>query len=315
MSTSHAAGGDVIALDVGGTAMKGAVLGPDLVPREECRIPTGGHEGPDAVVRHVLDALAQLRGTTTGRHAVAAGLVVPGIVDPASGTAVWSENLGWKDVPFKGLAAEHLGLPVAFGHDVRAGALAEFRVGAGAGSQVAAFVPLGTGTGVVLALDGQPVDAGPYSGELGHIDVGHDERCACGARGCLEAICSVAALPRRYLARRAARGFEDIHPSAVDARAVVLAAKDDHDAEAVWSEAIDGLARALAVVASLFAPQVVILGGGLAQAAEDLTSPLADRLDALLTFQPRPSLRLAALGDRAGCLGAGLLAHELAASA
>jgi glucokinase len=125
-------------------------------------------------------------------------VAVPGIVDEAAGLAVFSQNLGWRDAPLRDMIAERTGLPTAFGHDVRTGALAEARLGAGRGCGDSLFLTIGTGISAALLLDGRPYSAHGYAGEIGHVDVGRSEPCACGATGCLEAIASAAAIARRH---------------------------------------------------------------------------------------------------------------------
>jgi glucokinase len=91
-----------------------------------------------------------------------------------------------------------------------------------------------------------------------------------------------------------------------------LVVAGDPDARAVWQRAVRALARALQAYVTLLAPELVVIGGGLAGAGDVLMEPLADALDALLTFQRRPRLVRAELGDQAGALGAALLAWRLA---
>jgi glucokinase len=293
----------VAGVDVGGTSIK-AVLA-DRSGRSvtgAARIPTP-RPGPDIAARTV-DAVAALlatvRGSATGPLA-AVGVVVPGVVDEVRGVGVFSENLGWRDAPFAELLAERLRLPVAFGHDVRAGGLAEARLGAGRGAGDSVFLPIGTGISAALQLDGRPYAAGGYAGEIGHTDVGHGEPCVCGATGCLEAIASASAIARRYT-RRSGRAVDGA------AEVVRLRAAGDRDAAAVWDEAVSALAAGLAWLAGVLAPQRVIVGGGLAGAGAALFEPLARQLAERLTFQRVPAIVPAALGDQAGCLGAALLA-------
>src|SRR5664280_2580127 len=105
------ADGPVVALDVGGSAMKGAVIDQDGRVAAFHRWPTPRSEGPAAVVDAVLTAVGELLRCAEG--AVAVGLVVPGLVDDLAGIALYSENIGWLDVPFRKLVAESTGLPVA----------------------------------------------------------------------------------------------------------------------------------------------------------------------------------------------------------
>jgi glucokinase len=295
-----AADGPVVALDVGGSSMKGAVLDGQSHVVSFHRWPTPRSDGPDAVIGAVLGAVDELLRHAEG--AVAVGLVVPGLVDDFAGTALHSENIGWRDVPFRELVAESSGLPVGFGHDVRAGGLAERTLGAARGVDDVLFLPIGTGISGAMYVAGNLIK-NKYAGELGHIDVGSGELCACGAHGCLETVASGASIAKRY--NRATGG------SAAGAQEVLaLMAAGDQAAAVVWDRALDALARALATYTSLLAPELIVIGGGLSGAGEVLLEPLRRRLRALLVWQRKPRIVAAVLGENAACLGAGLLARQ-----
>lgn len=299
-----------LAVDVGGTEIKATVLAiagradvDDLDVLARARRPTPHGADGTATALAVVDTVAALAADCGAAHEVAAlGVVVPGVVH--DGVGVYSANLGWRDFPFHDRLTEATGLPVAFGHDVGAGGLAEQRLGAARGCRDVVVMPIGTGIAAALVLDGVLRTSGGYAGEIGHVDVGHGEPCGCGATGCLEAVASSAAIARRYAA---AAG----EPVAGAARVVAAAEDGDPVAMRVWHDALDALARGVRVLATLLGPEVVVLGGGLAQAGERLRGPVATRLAGLLTFQRTPELRLAELGDEAGSLGAGLLARDL----
>ena len=295
----------VIALDVGGTVMKGALVDRDLGILAEQRRPTRG-SGAGTVVEAIGDAVAELAALAEDRGLIVhgAGVAVPGIVDEAAGRAVYSANLGWRDLDLAGLLAERLGTTVALGHDVRAGARAEAAIGAARGIRDVVFMPIGTGIAGAVICDGRVVSGGGYAGEIGHLVVrpGGDP-CPCGGRGCLETVASAAAIAARYAARTG-------RPAAGAADVVRRLDQGDQQAQEVWDEAVAALADALAATAALVAPEVVVLGGGLAEAGDRLLVPLGARLAERLTFQRRPRLVRAVLGDRAGCLGAGLLAWD-----
>ncbi|GAA2937040.1 ROK family protein [Streptomyces griseoincarnatus] len=300
----------VIALDVGGTGMKAALVGADGELLHQARRPTGRERGPDAVVEDILDFAAELRAhgiRAHGEPASAAGVAVPGIVDEAEGVAAYAANLGWRDVPLRALLAGRLGgVPVALGHDVRTGGLAEGRIGAGRGADRFLFVPLGTGIAGAIGIDGK-VEAGAhgFAGEIGHIVVrpGGAE-CPCGQRGCLERFASASAVSRAW-----AEASGDPDADAADCAKAV--ASGDERAARVWQEAVDALADGLVTALTLLDPRTLIIGGGLAEAGETLFTPLREAVRRRVTFQKLPSLVPAALGDTAGCLGAGLLAWDL----
>ncbi|MGA5314637.1 ROK family protein [Streptomyces pseudogriseolus] len=300
----------VIALDVGGTGMKAALVGADGELLHQARRPTGRERGPDAVVENILDFAAELRAHGVRAHgeaASAAGVAVPGIVDEAEGVAAYAANLGWRDVPLRALLAERLGgVPVALGHDVRTGGLAEGRVGAGRGADRFLFVPLGTGIAGAIGIAGR-VESGAhgFAGEIGHVVVrpGGAE-CPCGQRGCLERYASASAVSRAW-----AEASGDPDADAADCAEAVVSG--DERAVRVWQDAVDALADGLVTALTLLDPRTLIIGGGLAEAGETLFTPLREAVRRRITFQKLPSLVPAALGDTAGCLGAGLLAWDL----
>ena len=181
---------------------------------------------------------------------------------------------------------------MAVAHDVRAAALAEGELGAARGCRDWLLVTLGTGVGAAVVLGGRPYGgAHGAGGELGHLVVvpGGPE-CACGARGCVEALASASAIERR-----AGRPVREV------------IADDDP----VWREAIDALAAGLAAYAVVMDPERIVIGGGLAAAGDALFGPLAAALEERMTFTSAPPIVAAALGGDAGCHGAALAAREL----
>ncbi len=300
----------VIALDVGGTGVKAALVGPDGALLYKTRRATGREHGANAVVAGILDLAAELRAhgeAELGGRAVAAGAVVPGIVDADRGIAVYAANLDWDHVPLRDLLSERLGsVPVALGHDVHTGGLAEGRIGAGQGADRFLFVALGTGIAGAFGVDGV-IEPGAHgsAGEIGHVVVRPGGPvCGCGQRGCLERLASAGAVSRAW-----ATACGDPYADAADcARAVVAG---DARAAEVWQQAVDALADGLVTALTLLDPRILIIGGGLAEAGDTLFVPLRAAVERRVTFQHLPQIVPAALGDTAGCRGAGLLAWDL----
>ena len=297
----------VVAIDVGGTGMKCALVDAAGNALHTERHATGAQRGSDAVVATILDVAAGLaeRARAEGHRLVAAGVTVPGVIDETNGVAVWAANIGFRDVPLQRLMQERLHVPATLGHDVRAGGLAEARLGAGREFDHVLVVPIGTGIAAAHVVHGKAF-AGAHgaAGEIGHIIVRPGGRpCGCGARGCLEAEASASAIGKAYSAKTG---------RTVTAADVVRdAALGEPVAVTVWAEAIDALADGLRTGLTLYDPEVIVIGGGLAEAGDALLGPLDKALAGKLTFQYRPALVRAALGDVAGCLGAGLLALSL----
>ena len=298
----------VAAIDVGGTRIKSALVTREGVEVVSLTRPTPERLDVDgALVDAAVDTVDALRDAATrDGHEVAVaavGLVVPGIVDDGRGLARWSANLGWRDLPVAEPLERVLALPVAFGHDVRAGLVAEARFGAARLASNAVFVAIGTGVAGALLLDGRVISADGWSGELGHLVVEPGgPRCACGGRGCLEAVASAAAVESAYAASTGTRR---------DAAAVAeLVAGGDLPATTVWQGAVDALARAVVATVTLTGVERVVVGGGLSRSGEVLLRPLRSAVESALTFQRPPTIVQAALGDRAGCLGASCLAWD-----
>ncbi|MFI6482261.1 ROK family protein [Nonomuraea sp. NPDC050663] len=289
----------VVALDVGGTSMKGGLVDDAGVVLLTERRPTPRENGPEAVVEAIRTFVGDLAASGDGSPA-GVGIAVPGLVDP--GMALYSANIGWRDVPASAFCG--LDIPVVLGHDVQTGGLAESVIGAGRGVDDFLFLPIGTGIAGAMILRGAPYGgASGWGGEIGHIPVFPDgEQCACGQFGCLETYASAASVGRRYSLRSGQEGI----------RAEQVVASDDPLAIEVWDEAVEALSLALATYTLLLDPSLIVLGGGLAEAGPALFDPVRTRLVKRLTFRDAPPLAPAALGVDAGMLGAALLGWRAA---
>jgi glucokinase len=308
----------VIALDVGGTDIKSALVvrgdgpgAPDEILVERVTS-TRAAEGPAASVAAVLAAIEALRAETPeGCVAQGIGLAVPGTVDEAAGLVVNAENLDWVDLPLRQVVEDATGLPVAFGHDVRVAGLAEARHGAGRGEPDHAFLSIGTGIAAALFLGGEVYVGRGFAGEIGHGGPQHGDPCPCGGRGCAETFASAAGIARR------SRRLTGADPTAVPGSAEVLALAKSGDAVArdVWDRAVDRLGELVAEMVRVLALPVVVIGGGLVRAGDDLMIPLDAAVRSYLTLHPAPRLVPAELGSAAGSRGAILLAWDAAAEA
>ncbi len=302
------AGLPVLAFDVGGTDLKAALVDSSGRIVELLRRPTplDGERTGDAVVAATAALLDDFRRTHPEIEPAAAGLVVPGHVDEGRGVGVLAENLGWREYPFRDRASEALGIPVSFSHDVRAAGEAEYRLGAAKDFRDVVVMAIGTGIAGAIFIDGTLFTGGGMAGEIGHSRVADGPECACGGRGCLEAVASAAAIARRYTALSGV-------PVAGSREVLERAGSGDPAAQRIWGSALDALALDLSHTVALLAPEAIVIGGGLAQAGESLFIPLAERLDGILTFHRRPMLLAARIGENAGVIGAALRARELLA--
>ncbi|MEU6351912.1 ROK family protein [Streptomyces sp. NPDC047072] len=297
--------GYVVGVDVGGTSIKCALFTPSCRPLYEHRRPTP--RGADEAVAEVLDAVRLLTAEGERRYGtgpLAVGVAVLGLVDEATGVAVRSAATGWRDVPLAALLRGVTPAPVAVGQDLRAGALAEARLGAGRNLPGFLFAAIGTGVGGAVVLDGTPL-TGSFgrAGEIGHLPArGADGPCGCGGRGCVETVAAARALSARYSA---------LTGRTTDAAHVAEAVRaGDPAATGVWDTAVEALASAFGTAALLLDPAAVVIGGGVAAAGDLLLTPLRAALARHVPFGPLPPLLPAELGDRAALYGAALLAAE-----
>ncbi|MEV4112873.1 ROK family protein [Nonomuraea sp. NPDC049695] len=306
----------VVAVDVGGTTIKGGLVARDgtILQLERRDTPRGA----DRVIAAVSAFVADLSRPRPGLRQVGVGLAVPGLVTPTH--AVFSAAFGWRDVPVASFT--DVDLPVALGHDVRSAGEAEMAYGAG-GDDVL-FLPIGTGIAGAVVLSGSLYGgAGGWAGQIGHIPVRPDGlACGCGQRGCLAAYASGGAIATRYasggaIAMRYASGTGEEVPGrgpGATARDVVRrAASGDARAAEVWSSAVDALALALATYTLLLDPARIVIGGGVSLAGDALLVPLRERLAARLAFRRAPEVVASTLGVDAGLLGAALLGWRSAA--
>jgi len=296
----------VAAVDIGGTRIKAALVTAAYETPAAVTTPTPKDIAADvgAVVHAtVTDLLATAANDGHPARLVGCGVVVPGLVDELRGVGLYSVNLGWRDLPIRDSVASLLGVPTAVGHDVRAGLLAETRLGAARGARHALFLPVGTGIAGALLLDGAVIAADGRAGELGHLVIDPSgPACRCGATGCLEVIASAAAIQREFAARTGrAAPAEEI---------AVRASAGDPDASAVWARATAALAQAIVATVTITGVDLVLIGGGLAESGAALLDPLRADVASRLTFQRPPRLERAAFGARAGCLGAACLAWD-----
>ncbi len=291
----------VLAIDVGGTSFKGALIDTAGRARHAEDTPTLGLTGEPLFAR-LLALVDRLLAHAAGSGVcpVALGVIAPG-TNEQTGRVMFASNLGWRDFPLRDRLAAHCGLPVGTGHDVRAAGLAESLLGAARDHANAMMVMIGTGIAAALIVNGQVV-AGSASmgGEFGHVPVfPGGEACPCGQYGCLEAYASGASIARRY---RAGGGTGALSAATIAARTA-----DDPVAARVWDEAVQALAIGLVSATMLLDPALFVLGGGLAASGPLLLEPLAAALSRRLAWRSAPPIVCSTLGQMGALLGAATL--------
>lgn len=306
---------DVIAaIDIGGTKIALGLArldGQPLLPFQ--RFPTRVERGARPIVDEAINELERM-AAEAGARIVAVGIGCGGPLDRRRGLILSPPNLpGWDEFPIVRLITERLGVPVLLDNDANASALAEHEYGAGRGLRDLVYITISTGIGGGLIINDQLVHGvGDGAGEVGHMVVAPGgPLCGCGARGCLEALCSGTSIARRAAERLA----QDGQPSTlraggaeqVTAHSVAEAARaGDALACEVWDETIHYLALGLSNIIAALAPEAIILGGGVSAAGDQLLVPLRERVRESVKIMPVEQVQIlqASLGGDSGIYGA-----------
>lgn len=317
-----------IGIDIGGTSVRAAVVD------DQCRVVASRRAFTPHTVQETEDVLCGLIGELATEHEVgAAGLAVAGFVSTDRSRVMFAPHLAWRGDPVPARLTARLGLPVVMDHDVNSAAWAEYRSGSAKGSTVALLVALGTGIGAGLVVDGVIYrGAHGVAPELGHVVLVPGGRpCPCGKRGCWERYCSGTALaqtaaelltgmesgaaeslPSIDAAARSASPLARLDPSALTGTVVATAAGEG---DPVALAALDDLSRwlgvGLAMATDILDPEVIVIGGGVAAAAPWYLPGARTFLSSAMTgagHRPEPRVVVAQFGDRAGIIGAALLA-------
>jgi len=307
----------VLAIDLGGTRIKAGIVVGDTVVRQ--RVVLTEDERGFARVLHNILALGDglIREASVG----AVGLSLPAIVDTGRGTVIdIRKNLiGLIDFPLADTLGRHFGLPVALENDARLYGLGELVAGAARGVEDMVCLTLGTGVGCCVARDGRILRGRHGTGGIlgGHITIESDGPvCTCGNIGCIEVLCRAAGLVAAATDRLAAYPGHPFHgdPSLTPEAILDAAAARDPLALAARAAYVQHLAAAIVSHIHAHDPDVVVLGGGIMNAADQLLPPIQEYVAAhTWTIPPqRVVVRAAALGDGAALIGAAALARGYA---
>ena len=250
------------------------------------------------------------------------GLSFGGPVDYPHQRVTSVHSAGWKDFELGEWMEQTLALSCRLDNDANAGALGEYRYGAGRGAKLMVYITISTGIGSGIVYEGKLLRGKDYmAGEIGHIPVSDSgPRCSCGSRGCLESVSSggaIEARAREYAERRPERVGRMIHLSGgppITAKGVMQAAAEgDAAATHILHETFHWLARGLLMVIRILNPDIIVLGGGVAQSGVLLLDRLQVILDELASPVITYSTEIvtAALGNYSALYGAAVMALDL----
>ncbi len=314
-----------LGIDLGGTNTKVALVDEEGMVLERSIIPTRAVRKAEEVVQDIASEAAKLckRFEERGFKVQAAGIGIPGLIDWEEGVCLLLPNFPnkWKDVPVRRWLEEELSLPVAVINDVRAITLAEKRFGAGKEVQSLVMVAIGTGIGGGVVLNGDLyIGKDGAAGEFGHLTVEPNGlRCGCGSWGCLEAYSSgpaMVAQALRALVHQSDTLIRDMVEndfSRVSPKIIAEAAqKGDTIAVEIIERAGYYIGQALSCICVVVNPEMIVIGGGVAQAGELLFKSIEQGLRERLFIIPVDTIRLvpAQLGMDAGAIGTATWAKE-----
>lgn len=280
---------NVLAVDIGGTHFRAGLFdaqGRRLFLSEGRTEASGGR---DWMLNEIRER-AQNLITRSDQPVRSCGISFGGPVDYRQQQVSSMHISGWRGFRLAQWAEDNLSLKSRVDNDANAGALGEFRHGAGRGTDSLLYLTLSTGIGGGLVYGGRLLRGkDSMAGEVGHIPVSDaGALCSCGGRGCLETICSGTAigLRGRGLARRKpevmAKTIElaSGDPERITAEIIFRAAGEgEKSAQFIVREAARALAKALLISIRLLNPEVIILGGGVALAGRLLLDPVHEFLE------------------------------------
>jgi glucokinase len=308
-----------VGIDLGGTAIKGAMATAEGAVLAEDSLPTHSHLGPQGVLDRIADLAGRL-AASAGAKPLALGVAVPGLIDLAAGVTKFLPNFPtqWRDVPVREILGRRLGCPVFLLNDVRTATLGELTYGRGKTVGTMAFYAIGTGIGGGVAIDGRlRLGRLGAAGELGHHIVLPDgPRCGCGNRGCLEALASAPAIAaegvRLLLSGQAPKLHEIVggDPGRVTTKTMAEAASGDDRVREAIVRAAEFLGIGVVNVVVTLHPELVVLGGGAAAIGDLLFETVRRTVDSRIGMFPADDVRIepSLLGDQAGVMGAIALA-------
>jgi glucokinase len=307
-------------IDIGGTKIAIALASPSGAVVTKCSLPTRPELGPRAIIENVASAIDELCSENDA-VLVSIGIGSPAPIDVERGLIMSPSNLrDWVDFPIVDLLAKRFRVPVLLENDANAAALGEHMYGAGRGHKSVFYVTVSTGIGGGIIIDGE-VYRGvcTAAGEIGHTIIQPGGvKCNCGSVGCLETICSGTHIVRRTNERLARGENSAINEMISDGRkltaemVIEAVRRNDKLAVEIWDETLRYLAIGVANAITLLAPEIVVIGGGIAEAGPLLFDPLRRSVPSYVSMLPADKVNIvpAELGKESGLHGALAIADK-----
>ncbi len=308
-----------IGIDVGGTNIKAGLVDEAGNILHRAQTPTladrpGEEIGAD--IGRLAKKVAEESGIALS-DIRSVGIGMPGACSDETGHVLYTANINFENFPLREVVQKEISVPVRLGNDANCAALGEYYTLPEKIDNMV-FITLGTGVGGGLILNGKLYTGfNGIAGEVGHIMLRHGgEICGCGRRGCWEAYASVTALIRQT------RTFAEANPQSAVARscgadfsglsgktAFALAKEGDPDAAAIVKAWIGYVADGITDMINIFQPKLLLIGGAISKEGDALLVPLRAMVekDMYKSCVPQTEIRIAALGNDAGLIGAAFL--------
>ena len=316
----------IVGVDLGGTKILAGIFTPQLRFLQSSKLNTKSERGFDAVVqriaRCVLDALDA--ADLTPKQVCALGIGAPGAVNPRKGEVIFAPNLAWENAPLQKELERLLGIPVFVENDCNVSALGIYEVELQRKHQNILGIFIGTGIGGGIILDGKLFSGfNRTAGEIGHMVIdATGPKCRCGRSGCFEALASRTAIFRE-LALRVAEGEKTLLTELLQPGELITHLKSgdlrkalrlgDKLTERVIKKSAEYTGIAVANLANILGPEVVVLGGGVMDALENEMMPIiveTAQKYAMPGVLKGVQIIASSLGDQAGINGAAVLGRQ-----
>ena len=311
-----------IGVDLGGTNIVSVIVNHRGKIVNNLKVPTLAERGKEATIKRIIETIHEniVQSTIALDDIMGIGIGAPGPLDVKRGIINFAPNLpGWRDVPLKKVLEDEFNVKVFLENDANAAAWGERCFGIGRGVDNLVCFTLGTGIGGGIIIDGKIYHGNNYgAAELGHMTVNKDgPRCNCGNYGCLEAYSSATGIKNRiknsikegikskFLNFDDDKLFESLRLKLI----FETARKGDKLTKDIVEEAISYLGIAIANIANILNPEMVVLVGGITNEGNKLLIPLRREVKKRAFYSNYKSLKIVIgkLGGNAGVLGAAAL--------
>lgn len=314
-----------VGIDLGGTNISAGVVNEnyEIISKSSTKTncPRPAESIAEDMAKTAIDAISKANLSVDQIEWV--GIGTPGIADNANGTIVYSNNLGFNNVPMAQYIQKFIDKPVYIENDANAAAYGEFVAGAAKNTVNAVCITLGTGVGGGIIIDGKIYSGSNMAGaELGHTVINCEgPQCTCGRKGCFEVYSSATGLIR--MTKEAMENDKDSimwqlsneRNNKVTARTSFDAMRaGDKSAAEVVDKYIKYLAAGITNIINIFQPDVLCIGGGVCNEGDPLLLPVKEIVKKEVytrTLEKNTEIVIAKLGNDAGIIGAAFLGNAL----